>query len=77
MIRFHLTGSTLRSIDRAGGLDNYLLKKKDIKEGEGFVAKKQILHRLKMLKKQAAKKASQDNPTDVDDPTPAHEHAVS
>ena len=42
-IRFHLTASTLRSIDQAGGLDNYLLTSKHVTEGEGLVAKKRIL----------------------------------
>jgi large subunit ribosomal protein L28 len=47
MIRFHLTTSALRSIDKAGGLDNYLLTSKHITEGEGLEAKKQILKKLK------------------------------
>lgn len=46
MIPFHLTTSALRSIDKAGGLDNYLLKN-DITEGEGHKIKKNILKRLK------------------------------
>lgn len=51
MIRFHLTASTLRSIDKAGGLDNYLLTSKYVTEGEGLVAKKRILNRIKLLEK--------------------------
>jgi large subunit ribosomal protein L28 len=48
MLQFHLTASTLRSIDKAGGLDNYLLNKHEpITEGEGYVVKKKILNRLK------------------------------
>lgn len=47
MIPFHLTASTLRSIDKAGGLDNYLLNNKSITEGEGLDIKKKILKRLK------------------------------
>jgi large subunit ribosomal protein L28 len=47
MIRFHLTASTLRSIDKAGGLDNYLLKNETITEGEGYIVKRKILKRLK------------------------------
>lgn len=47
MLRFHLTASTLRSIDKAGGLDNYLLKNDSITEGEGYVAKRKILKRMK------------------------------
>ena len=48
MIPFHLTTSTLRSIDKAGGLDNYLLDpKRKFTEGEGYKVKRQILKRLK------------------------------
>lgn len=46
MIQFHMTSSTLRSIDKVGGLDNYLLKN-EFKEGEGWEIKKKILKRLK------------------------------
>jgi len=46
MIRFHLTASTLRSIDKAGGLDEYLLKSKHVTEGEGLVAKQRILKKM-------------------------------
>lgn len=47
MIRFHLTTSALRSIDKAGGLDNYLLKSKHVQEGEGMIAKERILKKLR------------------------------
>lgn len=47
MIRFHLTASTLRTIDKAGGLDNYLLTSKFVTEGEGYEAKKRILRMMK------------------------------
>ena len=47
MVRFHLTASTLRTIDKAGGLDNYLLKSKLVTEGEGLVVKERILAKLK------------------------------
>jgi hypothetical protein len=48
MIRFHLTASTLRSIDKAGGLDNYLLDpKRKFTEGEGFKWRKKILQKKK------------------------------
>lgn len=58
MIRFHLTASTLRSIDKAGGLDNYLLDpKRNITEGEGYVVKKKILRRLKNRERYARKQA--------------------
>eukprot|EP00980_Cylindrotheca_fusiformis_P030828 scaffold25490_cov103-Cylindrotheca_fusiformis.AAC.1 len=36
MIKFHLTTSTLRSIDNAGGLDSYLLTSKHVTSGEGL-----------------------------------------
>jgi large subunit ribosomal protein L28 len=56
MIRFHLTASTLRSIDKAGGLDNYLFDpKRKIVEGEGYEVKKKILKRRKNLELLAAK----------------------
>lgn len=51
MVRFHLTASTLRSIDKAGGLDNYLLTSRYVTEGEGLVAKRRILNRMKLLEK--------------------------
>jgi len=48
MIPFHLTTSTLRSIDKAGGLDNYLLSpRRTFTEGEGYVVRKKLLKRLK------------------------------
>lgn len=55
MIRFHITTSALRSIDKAGGLDNYLLNSRHVTEGEGLAAKKRI---LKVLKHREKKKAS-------------------
>ena len=53
MVRFHLTTSALRSIDKAGGLDNYLLTSKHVTEGEGLVVKQRI---LKKMAKDAKKK---------------------
>ncbi|GKZ01097.1 hypothetical protein MPSEU_001061300 [Mayamaea pseudoterrestris] len=58
MIPFHLTASTLRSIDKAGGLDNYLLNNKTITEGEGLVIRQKINKRLKNQEKLAKKAAS-------------------
>jgi large subunit ribosomal protein L28 len=55
MIPFHLTASALRSIDKAGGLDNYLLKNDRITEGEGYVVKKRIQKRLKNLERMERK----------------------
>jgi large subunit ribosomal protein L28 len=47
MVQFHLTASTLRSIDKAGGLDNYLMTNESITEGEGYETKQKIVKRLK------------------------------
>jgi len=47
MIPFHLTSSTLRSIDKAGGLDQYILTSKFVSEGEGLALKKRIMARTK------------------------------
>mmetsp|Transcript_28581 Transcript_28581/g.47300 ORF Transcript_28581/g.47300 Transcript_28581/m.47300 type:complete len:156 (+) Transcript_28581:135-602(+) len=49
MIRFHLTAATLRTIDKVGGLDNYLLKSKHVTEGEGLKVKNRILERMEEL----------------------------
>uniref|UniRef100_A0A7R9WSX1 Large ribosomal subunit protein bL28m n=2 Tax=Craspedostauros australis TaxID=1486917 RepID=A0A7R9WSX1_9STRA len=49
MVRFHVTTSALRSIDKAGGLDNYLLSSKHVLEGEGLMAKKRIVQRKKLM----------------------------
>ena len=47
MVRFHLTTSTLRTIDKLGGLDNYILTSKHITSGEGLKTKKRIVNSLK------------------------------
>ncbi len=52
MLRFHMTTATLRSIDKAGGLDNYLLTTKHIGEGEGLVAKRRILKKKRKVERQ-------------------------
>jgi large subunit ribosomal protein L28 len=52
MIRFHLTTSSLRSIDKAGGLDNYLLTSKHVTSGEGMVVKERIVQQLKWEERQ-------------------------
>ena len=59
MIQFHLTASTLRSVDKAGGLDNYLLKTKHIGEKEGPEVKKRILEARSMLKPHASENISE------------------
>jgi len=47
MVQFHLTTSTLRSIEKCGGLDNYLLTSKHVASGEGLKTKKRIINTLK------------------------------
>lgn len=59
MIQFHMTTSALRSIDKAGGLDNYLLKSRHVTdEGEGYAAKKRILKELKRRKRMEERMAA-------------------
>ncbi|KAG7363667.1 50S ribosomal protein L28 [Nitzschia inconspicua] len=53
MVRFHLTTSALRSIDKMGGLDNYLLSSPHVTSGEGLQVKKRIINRLKFLERAA------------------------
>lgn len=69
MIPFHVTTSALRSIDKAGGLDNYLLTSKYVTEGEGLKIKKAILKRLKnqayFARKAAEKEAEGTAPSDA------------
>mmetsp|Transcript_47226 Transcript_47226/g.55147 ORF Transcript_47226/g.55147 Transcript_47226/m.55147 type:complete len:209 (-) Transcript_47226:276-902(-) len=60
MIRFNVTTSALRSIDKAGGLDNYLLKSKHVTdEGTGGEAKRRILDKMEELRKGELKNAEQ------------------
>jgi large subunit ribosomal protein L28 len=47
MVQFHLTAAALRSIDKAGGLDNYLMNNDRITEGEGYETLLKIQKRLK------------------------------
>mmetsp|Transcript_127 Transcript_127/g.220 ORF Transcript_127/g.220 Transcript_127/m.220 type:complete len:200 (-) Transcript_127:244-843(-) len=59
MIPFHITTSALRSIDKMGGLDQYLLKSRHVStkgEGEGQRIRNRVLQKMrhqKELKKQA------------------------
>lgn len=59
MIPFHITTSALRSIDKMGGLDQYLLRSKHVStkgEGEGQRIRNRIIQTTKHrheLKKQA------------------------
>jgi large subunit ribosomal protein L28 len=64
MIQFHLTAATLRSIDKAGGLDNYLMKN-EFTEGEGFKVKKKILKRLKNQAYLARKRPEENGSTAI------------
>ena len=63
MVRFHLTTSALRSIDKAGGLDNYLLTSKHVTSGEGLEVKDRILEKMKLNEELLAAAASS---TDLD-----------
>lgn len=50
MIKFHITTSALRSIDKYGGLDNYLLKSHHVStkgEGEGQRIRNRIIQVMK------------------------------
>jgi large subunit ribosomal protein L28 len=58
MVRFHLTASTLRSIDKAGGLDNYLFTSKHVTSGEGQVVKERILSKLSYLERVQAREGT-------------------
>lgn len=61
MIRFHVTAAALRSIDKAGGLDNYLFKQDDLVVGsEGWKIKKAIIKRRKNLAYFARKKLERE-----------------
>jgi len=59
MIPFHVTTSALRTIDKYGGLDQYLLKSKHVStkgEGEGQRARNRVVQKMKhreQLKKEA------------------------
>lgn len=59
MVRFHLTTSTLRSIDKCGGLDNYLLTSKHVVSGEGLKTKKRIISALKYKERKAREEQQQ------------------
>jgi len=69
MIRFHVTAKALRTIDKYGGLDNYLLHNKHIKdgEGEGGAAKariQEVLEQRREGQRQAAMAAAQPESED-------------
>ena len=60
MVRFHLTTSALKSIDKMGGLDNYLLTSPHVTSGEGLKVKKRIINRLKLMDRIASRDASNE-----------------
>lgn len=54
MLKFHITTSALRTIDKYGGLDNYLLKSRHVSTegfGEGQRARNRIVMTLKQQEK--------------------------
>jgi large subunit ribosomal protein L28 len=63
MVPFHLTTSALRSIDKAGGLDSYLLTSRHITSGEGLEIRKRIIKKLKYESKQQPQVTSASSPT--------------
>ena len=58
MVRFHLTTAALRSIDKVGGLDNYLLTSKHVNSGEGKETKERILNKLAFEERQRKREAT-------------------
>lgn len=85
MIRFHITTSALRTIDKVGGLDNYLLNSRHVTDGEGLAAKKRILKVLKVRSKREARSLAKeateneerveeyDARSEIDETRPKHE----
>jgi large subunit ribosomal protein L28 len=67
MVRFHLTTSTLRTIDKLGGLDNYILTSKHITSGEGLKTKKRIVNSLKYKERKLRQTATTNNDTAADE----------
>jgi large subunit ribosomal protein L28 len=61
MVRFHLTTSALRSIDKMGGLDNYLLSSPHVTSGEGLEVKKRIINRLKYHQRMEERAKKEDH----------------
>ncbi|KAL3791044.1 hypothetical protein ACHAW5_002821 [Stephanodiscus triporus] len=68
MVRFHLTTSTLRTIDKMGGLDEYLLRSRHVStkgEGEGQRIRNRIVQ--KMRHREGLKKKAIDDGELVED----------
>lgn len=61
MLKFHMTTATLRSIDKAGGLDNYLLTTKHIGEGEGLKARRSVLKKRKKIERERRRSLNAEN----------------
>jgi len=51
MIRFHVTTGALRTIDKMGGLDEYLLKSDKVTQGEGWRVKHRLLQKIENCEK--------------------------
>ena len=72
MIRFQVTTSALKAIDKYGGLDNYLLHSPYVTEGVGHMWKKRILNKHKQDKENEAKRQLREEgggATETDAPT--------
>ena len=54
-----MTTSTLRSIDKAGGLDNYLLTSKHITGKEGIEAKERVLRQMRINEENKLKQSQE------------------
>jgi ribosomal protein L28 len=68
MIPFHLTTSALRTIDKMGGLDEYLLHSKHVStkgEGEGQRVRNRLIQKIKH--REMLKQCAIDRGENVDD----------
>ena len=55
-----MTAYALKCVDKAGGLDNYLLNTKDLKSTDGEKAKARLLEALAAAEEPAAEVIAQD-----------------
>jgi large subunit ribosomal protein L28 len=67
MIGFHITTSALRSIDKAGGLDNYLLNSRHVTDGEGLEVKKSILKVMKARQRKESSSLVEEDATEEEE----------
>eukprot|EP00934_Nitzschia_sp_Nitz4_P000419 Nitzschia sp. Nitz4//scaffold206_size41850//17607//18119//NITZ4_007421-RA/size41850-processed-gene-0.43-mRNA-1//1//CDS//3329541562//419//frame0 len=66
MVRFHVTASTLRSIDKSGGLDNYLLSNKEaLNSVEGRATRERIVGKL-LFEQREAQRATDGSEASVE-----------